>query len=149
MGSIGSNQGLQGLLGFPLRTQMIDHRPVDLPVQGDIQAMRAQRLDPIEIGQIHLPQGLDLFRTEFHVAQGSLIALRQATDGIHQHGGDQVGLFRALHASTPRLPVPTLRPSDGFADRSPSDSAGRSSPVHRVVARDDSRYARDPGSRYS
>ena len=82
MGRIGSDQGAQDLFGFPLGTQVIDHRPIDLTIKGDIQAVGAQGFDAIEISQIHLPQGLDLLWAKTHVAQGCLITLRQTPDGV-------------------------------------------------------------------
>ena len=84
---------------------MLDHGPVHIPIEDDVQAMGAQGLDAIEIGQVHLTQRFNLARAEVHGAQRGLIAFGQTTDRVHQYSRDQIGFFRALHRSYSQIRI--------------------------------------------
>ena len=106
MGCIGGYQGLKRLLGFPLRSQVIDHRPVHLPVQRNLQAVCAQGLDAIKVRQLHLTQGIDLFGTKIHVTQRRLVTLSQTAHGVHQHGSDQIRFLGTIHHAQSQTAAP-------------------------------------------
>ena len=72
MRGIGGNQCPQGLLGFPLLAQAIDHRPVDLPVQPDFQAVGSAVTRSDRGRQDSSPTRASISRgTEFHVRRAA------------------------------------------------------------------------------
>ena len=81
------------LFALSLAAQVCKHRPVNVPVELDVQAVRLETARPVEIGQVELAECGNLLRAEIHVAQGMLVILRQAADGIQHHGHHQFGFL--------------------------------------------------------
>ena len=74
-------------------TQVIKHRPKNITIETNLQTVHTQCIGSIEIGQIHLFQGVQFFGAKVHGTQCLLIPLCQTAHGVQQHGGGEVGFL--------------------------------------------------------